>query len=521
MKKIGIYTAYDPKVDLHKEGLGRFQIFLLKGLVAAGYTPFIAIPSWHIESMKEFLRENNLEQNVKLFYVVSSPPVIFQVMDFFSTRLHVRIQTDFRMLFLRFYTMVRNLLSAWFYSMLVTNSWGLAILFALLFVLLIPLIAVGGAIWFLGYLMIAVCCKLLLLLKRWIVPENKLLQLKNIFMAVTNKDFRALRFFPLVQNVRQAYRRQELPSLIHKINASDIEKWIVPTVFWNESTGIIKPKVIVVPDLVYLSFPLHMCSLFGIRERIDGINSILGKESNFITYSRFVKEEQLMKYHGFSSSQIHVIPHAPMDMSDYVKPELLKNTFTSLRSGAYRHLARYEFTSFDYIIYPSQMRPYKNVMALVQACHKLIMKKYCNIKLVLTMNDHSSIANYIKDNNMTNNVIFASNLSNAQLAALYHSARLAVNPTLFEGGFPFTFSEAFSVGTPSVMSKIPVVEEYVSGDLAERMLFDPYNVDDMVRQIHWGLLHREELYQRQEGLYARLRARSWKDVAMEYAAAIR
>lgn len=84
MKKIGIYTAYDPKVDLHKEGLGRFLIFLLKGLVAAGYTPSIAIPSWHIDSMKEFLRENNLERNVKLLYVYSSPPVIFQIMEVIS-----------------------------------------------------------------------------------------------------------------------------------------------------------------------------------------------------------------------------------------------------------------------------------------------------------------------------------------------------------------------------------------------------------------------------------------------------
>ncbi len=520
MKKIGIYTAYDPKVDLNREGLGRFQIFLLKGLVAAGYAPYIAIPSWHVESMKEFLRENNLEQNVELFYVGSTPPVIFQVMDFFSARLHIRIQTNFKMIFLRFFTSVGNLLSAWLYSMLVTKSWTLAILLALLFVLLLPLFAVGGILWLLGYLIVAFFCKILLRLKNCVASEKRFLQLKNIFLAVTNKDFRALRFFPLVQNVRQAYRHQELPALIQKINASDIEKWIVPTVFWNESTDIAKPKVTVVPDLVYLSFPLHMCSIFNIRERVDGINSILRKDSNFITYSRFVKEAQLMKYHGFSSRQIHVIPHAPTDMSDYVKPELLKNTLTSLRSGAYRHLARYEFTSFDYIIYPSQMRPYKNVISLIQACHKLIMKKYCNIKLVLTMNDHSSIAGCIKDNNMANNVIFASNLSNAQLAALYHCARLAVNPTLFEGGFPFTFSEAFSVGTPSVMSKIPVVEEYVSGDLAERMLFDPYNVDDMVRQIHWGLLHRDELYRQQESLYARLRTRSWKDVAIEYAAAI-
>ena len=66
------------------------------------------------------------------------------------------------------------------------------------------------------------------------------------------------------------------------------------------------------------------------------------------------------------------------------------------------------------------------------------------------------------------------------MAAFSHLAVLAVNPTLFEGGFPFTFSEAYSVVTPSIISKIPVVEDVVTDTyLQKRMLFNPYNLDDM------------------------------------------
>jgi len=50
-----------------------------------------------------------------------------------------------------------------------------------------------------------------------------------------------------------------------------------------------------------------------------------------------------------------------------------------------------------------------------------------------------------------------------RIAACYKLADLAVNPSLSEGGFPFTFTEALSVGTPVVMARIPVTEEIIPG----------------------------------------------------------
>jgi glycosyltransferase involved in cell wall biosynthesis len=549
MKKIGVYTAYDPKMDLQQHGLGRLLIFLLKGLIATGYTPVIAVPSWYIDDIMKFLRENHLDKQVELFYATNNPPVILQIVDFYSPHIMIHSNQKAKLIFGRFIPAILHIvnillpgrtkgihkskfslenliaefkksINLFFFSIAATNSWTIAIISGLLFLAILPFLIMGGLLWLLIKLFFSSLKKILNYL---IIFLNKISgqQINKIITSVSSRNFKALKVFPLVQSVRNAYRQRELPALIKKINTSNIEKWIVPTVFWEESASIKKPKVTVVPDLVYLSFPLHMCDSYGIAQRVHIINNILAGNSSFITYSRFIKEQQLIKHCDIDPESVTVVPHAAMDFSIYIKPDILEKTFTSLKCGPYQHLANYDFNSFDYIIYPSQMRPYKNILTLIQACHKLIMKKYCNIKLVLTMNNPESIINCIKDNNMTNNVIFAPDLNDAQLAALYHSAKLTVNPTLCEGGFPFTFTESYSVGTPSIMSKIPVTEEYVSGKLADTMLFDPYNVDDMIRKIHWGLLHHDELLNAQKKLYAGLKTRNWKDVAAEYVGAIR
>ena len=103
------------------------------------------------------------------------------------------------------------------------------------------------------------------------------------------------------------------------------------------------------------------------------------------------------------------------------------------------------------------------------------------------------------------------------MAAFCHLATLAVNSTLFEGGFPFTFSEAMSVGTPSLLSKIPVVEEVITDpNMQSYMLFDPYNLDEIVEKICWGIDNRDTLYQIEKPLYDEMKKRTWGDVATDY-----
>jgi glycosyltransferase involved in cell wall biosynthesis len=117
-------------------------------------------------------------------------------------------------------------------------------------------------------------------------------------------------------------------------------------------------------------------------------------------------------------------------------------------------------------------------------------------------------------------VLFASGVSNQVLSSLYCWASLAVNPTLFEGGFPFTFTEAYSVGTPSLLSDIPMVREKVLDDsLRNTMLFDPFNPQDLADKIQWGLMHQEQLVELQRTLFEAFP--TWTAVAQRYSESLR
>ena len=109
-------------------------------------------------------------------------------------------------------------------------------------------------------------------------------------------------------------------------------------------------------------------------------------------------------------------------------------------------------------------------------------------------------------------------LSEQQLAAFYRLADLAVNPSLSEGGMPFTFTEALSVGTPAVMGDIEVTREIlVDPDIREATLFDPYDWRAVARKIEWALENRDDLYARQRAFYDEtLARRRWEDVVAEH-----
>jgi glycosyltransferase involved in cell wall biosynthesis len=119
--------------------------------------------------------------------------------------------------------------------------------------------------------------------------------------------------------------------------------------------------------------------------------------------------------------------------------------------------------------------------------------------------------------------VFLTGLSTQELAAFYRMAALAVNPSLFEGGLPFTFSESLSVGTPIVMARIPVTVDAIhDSELRERMLFDPYDWKDIAARIEWALGNRDELARRQSAYFeSEIATRSWDDVLGDYVEILR
>jgi glycosyltransferase involved in cell wall biosynthesis len=179
-----------------------------------------------------------------------------------------------------------------------------------------------------------------------------------------------------------------------------------------------------------------------------------------------------------------------------------------------RHGSRIRF-----IFYASQFRPNKNVISLLRAYEYLLRSRYISCRLILTGRPEvlPEIEAFIAERRLGRDIICLYGLTMQELAASYALADLAVNPSLSEGGFPFTFTEALSVGTPVVMARIPVTEEIVvDPELAETMLFDPYDWRDMADRIEYGLSNRQALLNMQMPLYQNLATRTWRTVVDEY-----
>jgi glycosyltransferase involved in cell wall biosynthesis len=251
-----------------------------------------------------------------------------------------------------------------------------------------------------------------------------------------------------------------------------------------------------------------------------------------ICYSEHVKATHLCRRFGIDAAHVSVIEHAPVDTRvPFLKPlynslgmpdaaALMLREFLADGAGE-RQLRGVDLTEAPFVFYASQVRPHKNILTLIKAHELLLRRDLVDVKLVLTGDlfapEAQALADYVQRRRLQYDVISLPRVPARILSALFALARLAVCPTLFEGGLPFTFTEALAVGTPVIMSRIPVVEEKITDvALASMMLFDPYDERDLCERMHWALANRAKLLSMQRVLNARFATRTWDDVAADY-----
>ncbi|MBS0650646.1 MAG: glycosyltransferase, partial [Verrucomicrobia bacterium] len=269
-----------------------------------------------------------------------------------------------------------------------------------------------------------------------------------------------------------AMREDETKKLVKLINKrDDIELWYIPTGYWPEVSEIKKRKVIAIPDIIFHDFPTIFSSHWYLWDHVyQNIKKTLTIDAHFLCYSAYVKAEHLMKPYQIEENKISVIKHGVDTLAIHLKKDRLSQTDQALKIlEAYQkkslkddhYLSNFHLPNMKFLFYSSQVRPHKNIINLIKAYEILLRKRFINTKLILTgLPQHYEKAHsYIQAQHLQNDVISLFGVSSEVLAALNHLAVCAVNPTFFEGGFPFTFCEAYSVGTPSVMSRIPVVLE--------------------------------------------------------------
>lgn len=533
MRKFGIYLCYAPGVDLRTDGLGRHLGEFLKGASERDDVKFVvACPSWHTATLMQLLRSCGLAPEAIDLIAPASPPLLL-------TALRIRQARKARTLPGRRRAGLRARLHAFLLGAGKRVELRVASTRTI----------VGGAFWgavlFLILLAAAFMRKTLDWLK--LLPRlagralrkatGRILRACNRLRAPTQVDDTIQLRETLMDRLSRTMEENEAILLGRLINArKDIAAWYSPTAFWPSFNDLPPPRLMCVPDVVPAEFPIGFVALegTGFEKGFSQVETAIQEGEYFVTYSERTKWETLVRLYGTAPESVFVIRHGATRLDDLIRltgfPDNAAATdkfcCTLLRTALQKdvhqsYIGLKSNTRIRFIFYASQFRPNKNIITLLRAYEYLLRRRFVGHKLILTgiARESDDITAFIADRNLRHDVLCLHGLSERELAACYHLADLAVNPSLSEGGCPFTFTEAMSVGTPVVMARIQVTEEVITDpQLQAAMLFDPFNWRDVAARIEYGLLNRDKLFALEQPLYEQLAQRSWRNVVDDYVA---
>lgn len=535
VRTFGIYLAYEPTVDLRAQGLGRHLAALLDAATRRDDVRLvIACPSWSRESLRALLASEGIDPSRFEYLGPAEKPALLKLYEYWIQWRSREKRRRWRRWLASLRRGLRGALG-WVgmprRKLVSTRSyWPLAATAAA---------GLAGAILLLPFLLLGWAGRRLRMV---LAPKSAPgtpraprssagleAALRRLLAGHAPKDIST------VVSLFQEMQLAELLALERDIaGAPWVEAWYCPTAFWPAVTRLQAPVLVCVPDLVPLEFPVAFSRLGGerVRSRMERIRETLHAARHLVVYSENVRSRVLDRRHRLDCRSIAVIAHGASRLERQIRvqgsasPQTATDAFAwdvVQRAMHQRGIASTEARLSDqtrFLFYPSQFRPNKNLVTLLRALEFLLRQRYVSCKLVLTGNAsaYPELSQAIARLRLQGEVLIVPGLALQELAAFYRRATLAVNPSLFEGGFPFTYSESLSVGTPVVMSRIPPTLEAIKDeDLRRDMLFDPYDFRDLAARLEWALANRAELLNRQTAHYSRtLALRSWDQVLDEY-----
>lgn len=533
IKNYGIYLAYAPGLDLRHEGLGRYLAAFLKGASHRQDVRFVLVcPSWSKEGLEDLFDSEGVSK--ESFKVVSpaEKPIILRAYEAYVARKKRKRKPSVFSKLKSFLGKTQKSVTDYLIQRLVTtNSYaGLALLLlegavlACCLVLLSPIVMLALVFW--------AAFRLKFIVRKVARPLRRYTSRAEVAVEEPKDNAFIFRLYKMMERI-------ESERMLQLINGmEEVKAWYSPTAFWPAFNKIERPRLMCVPDVVLSDFPVGFSNVGGERffQTYEEVRKSIQTGQHYVTYSNAIKWGTLVDQYSVRASDVSVIHHAPNILSEWVTTRgfadlqatslhyartLLASAMRKSSNAVYS--AGFANASFKFLFYASQFRPNKNLLILLKAYEHLLRKKYISHKLILTGNPERFplVKEFIEEHNLQNDVLCLHGLTVQELAACYKLADLAVNPSLSEGGCPFTFTEALSVDTPVVMARIPVTEEVLNQpELQNKMYFDPYDWEDIVHRIECALGAREELLVEQKIVYERLIQRTWTDVVNEHIAVL-
>ena len=526
---IGIWMhAYDPR-DLTGEGISRLIAMIVRGVQKqerGNVRLHIALVTWMKQVVIDFLDAEGVNTDQLDFEVAGSrPPFLYQFYYWWVNRKPRRKRKY------PFWQRIENTLKDIFgfisdRFLTVRTILGLILALVVLVVLLPVLVATAVV-----YLVVRIIGSFI----NWLLHILGIIPLMSKLKEKINQV--RTNVFERAPAVFQRMLRAELRQLTEKVGWDDTFKaWFFayPNNRYIDQFSSI--KIVAVPDVVYMDFP----SLYSryMTDSIDDLKKDLSRTIRnadaVVTFSDYVREEHVVKHNLQPVEYVHVIPHAPLDKRaaitirkdiggfdlHFMAKHIIRNYIAKSMDDSDDDLTLYlhdlDLGEIDYLFVSSQTRLHKNHLNLIKAYRMLLREKYVNQKLVITGKFTDEIRDYVNKERLHLDVLSFNKLPARVHAAFYACANLTVAPTLFEGGFPFVFSESLSVRTPVILSDIPVVREALTKKECEQYCFDPYDIRGMADKMEWALENHDALLKQQQKTLEKMKTRTWEDVAEEY-----
>lgn len=513
---VGIFLGYGPQVIFRNEGLGRYLGGLIKGFSEANVSTTIVAPAWMKDNLYDFFHEIKIDESYIKIVTTKSEPVVWKLYKWLVINNKKKRFKIFAILKKYFGHAVIE-----FTKSSTRNFYAYLPIYMILLILgvfaAIPFGVIGGLGLLINKLFEKITKRTGKLTKEKLNEDRDALFI-DVFYAMTEIVI------------------EQLVDIVNKDKICDV--WYVPSLFWPQVKNIKKPTIINAPDLVSAVYPLEFSDVLGATKPTAEVKRTVEDGRYFITYCEFIRQTLLMRDYGKDPANVIAIPHVNNSSSPFINInvsrarelndtrrldiELSRKLLNKMisRSCPYYYAERINFDNVHYIFYASQIRPHKNMVTLLKAYEYLLRERNIPIKLVLTgwvvpLSD-SPTSKYVYDHNLEKDVLAFSGVSATTLAALYKCADLVVNPSMYEGGFAFTFGEGMSVGTPSLIANTPFEMDVLGPAGLEDITFDPTSWEDLAKKIEYWLPKKEELYSKELPLYNELAKRTPDVVAREY-----
>jgi len=234
------------------------------------------------------------------------------------------------------------------------------------------------------------------------------------------------------------------------------------------------PYIVSIPDLMYKYYPSFPEYPLKLRIGRNIVYKNAAKRSLLTIVDSQRGADDLNKFFKIPKEKIRVIPYIP---AGYIYK--YKNMSLEISENI---LKRFNLPE-RYLFYPAQFWYHKNHIRLFKAL-KLLNEIYQEkIYIVLVGSQKESftnIMNFIKENNMSDQIIYLGYVSDKEMVALYKKAIAIIFPSLL-GPTNIPPLEAMVLGVPVLCSELFSMPEQIGN---AGLLFNPFEVKDMADKIY-------------------------------------